>query len=156
MRIYLNCRDWRVGYYRGPHHHHLCPLPCLTLRVRRRPQTGSLTPLIEGGSTPPITLDELVADAQLAVAETNWADPAEALTTQAYLTQLQQCLPASHQLAMCSIGGFDVPVLAIGTPEGTWTICVPGVGSTHSPDLASAGVAAWILLQTSVRDRTTT
>lgn len=153
MHILVDRRDWRVGYYRGPQHHHLCLLPCLTLRVRRRVGSDP-PPLMEGGSTSPITIDELVADAQLAVADTDWADPAEALSTQNYLAQLQQSLPVSHQLSMCRIGGFDVPVLAIGAPDGSWTVCAIGVGSVHSPDLARAGVAAWALLQTSARDRT--
>lgn len=38
MAVYLDFRDWWVGYYRGPHHHYACPLPCLVIRWPRRGQ----------------------------------------------------------------------------------------------------------------------
>ncbi|HEY5848253.1 MAG TPA: hypothetical protein VIT42_15815 [Microlunatus sp.] len=88
-----------------------------------------------------------VADARTAIAETDWADPAEAFSTQSFLTRLQSSLPTSHQLGMCHITGLDQPVLAVAGSDGTWTICVPGVGATVSVDLTVAAGAAWELLE---------
>ena len=31
-RIYFDFADWWVGYYRGPNHHYVCPLPTLVIR----------------------------------------------------------------------------------------------------------------------------
>lgn len=31
--IYLDRNDWWVGYYRGSHHHYICPLPTLVIRI---------------------------------------------------------------------------------------------------------------------------
>jgi hypothetical protein len=36
LRLYLDPRDWWVGYYRGEEHHYLCVLPTLVLRWDRR------------------------------------------------------------------------------------------------------------------------
>lgn len=36
IRAYRDTRDWWIGYYRGPHHHYVCPLPTLVIRWRRR------------------------------------------------------------------------------------------------------------------------
>ena len=88
-----------------------------------------------------------VADAHTAIAETDWADPADAFSTQSYLTRLQSSLPTSHQLGMCHITGLDRPVLAVAGSDGTWTIGIPGVGATVSVDLTAAVVAAWELLE---------
>lgn len=35
-RIYLDFRDWWIGYYRGEDHHYVCILPTLVIRWRRR------------------------------------------------------------------------------------------------------------------------
>jgi hypothetical protein len=35
-RVYFDFRDWWIGYYRGPNHHYVCPLPCLVVRWPRR------------------------------------------------------------------------------------------------------------------------
>jgi hypothetical protein len=35
VRIYFDFNDWWVGYYRGPNHHYVCPLPTLVIRWRR-------------------------------------------------------------------------------------------------------------------------
>ena len=87
------------------------------------------------------------ADAHTAIAETDWADPAEAFSTQSFITRLQSSLPTSHQLSMCHITGLGRPVLAVAGSDGTWTICVPGVGATVSVDLTVAAGAAWELLE---------
>ena len=34
--IYIDTADWWIGYYRGPTHHSVCPLPTLVLRWQRR------------------------------------------------------------------------------------------------------------------------
>ena len=34
-RIYFDFRDWWIGYYRGPNHHYICPLPTLVIRWPR-------------------------------------------------------------------------------------------------------------------------
>ena len=34
-KLYLDLRDWWVGYYRGAHHHYVCVLPTLVLRWPR-------------------------------------------------------------------------------------------------------------------------
>lgn len=40
MKVYLDFNDWWVGYYRGPNHHYICPLPTLVLRVDRKQRVG--------------------------------------------------------------------------------------------------------------------
>jgi hypothetical protein len=35
MTVYIEPRDWWVGYYRGDTHHYVCPLPCVVIRWRR-------------------------------------------------------------------------------------------------------------------------
>lgn len=87
-----------------------------------------------------------VADAHTAITETDWADPAEAFSTQSFITRLQSSLPTSHQLGMCHVTGLGRPVLAVAGSDGIWTICVPGVGATVSVDLTVAAGAAWELL----------
>lgn len=38
LRVYIDRRDWWVGYFRGRAHHYVCPLPTLVIRwPRRRP-----------------------------------------------------------------------------------------------------------------------
>lgn len=32
LRIYIDRRDWRIGYYRGDTHHYVCPLPTVVVR----------------------------------------------------------------------------------------------------------------------------
>lgn len=39
VRIYLDSRDWWVGYYRAEDYHYVCPLPCLVFRWARRGET---------------------------------------------------------------------------------------------------------------------
>lgn len=36
IRVYQDRDDWWVGYYRGPNHHYVCPLPTLVIRWPRR------------------------------------------------------------------------------------------------------------------------
>lgn len=36
VRIFTEPRDVWIGYYRGPNHHYVCPLPCLVVRWPRR------------------------------------------------------------------------------------------------------------------------
>jgi len=35
-KVYVEPRDWWVGYYRGDQHHYVCFLPCVVLRWNRR------------------------------------------------------------------------------------------------------------------------
>lgn len=35
VRIYVDFRDWWIGYYRGDEHHYVCVLPCLVIRWPR-------------------------------------------------------------------------------------------------------------------------
>ena len=35
IRVYVDLRDWWVGYYRSRTHHYVCPLPTLVVRWRR-------------------------------------------------------------------------------------------------------------------------
>lgn len=35
VRVYVEPRDWWIGYYRGETHHYACPLPCLVIRWRK-------------------------------------------------------------------------------------------------------------------------
>lgn len=39
MQVYIEPRDWWIGYYRGDTHHYVCPLPCVVIRWRRRAAT---------------------------------------------------------------------------------------------------------------------
>jgi|1186.fasta_scaffold61574_4 hypothetical protein len=36
LRVYVDRNDWWVGYYRGPGHHYVCPLPTVVIRWWRR------------------------------------------------------------------------------------------------------------------------
>lgn len=36
MRVYIDRADWWIGYYRGPNHHYVCPLPTVVIRWKRR------------------------------------------------------------------------------------------------------------------------
>lgn len=36
MKVYIEPADWWIGYYRGPNHHYVCPLPCIVIRWARR------------------------------------------------------------------------------------------------------------------------
>src|SRR3954468_19167615 len=130
MRVYIDTRDWWVGYYRGANHHYICPLPCLVVRIPRwanstlqirHAMTAAVhlpPPHRKAGRAVPITLEELVSDAPAAIAATDWADPRDAFSTQSYLRHLQSTLPASHQLALCEITlevGELEPVLAVAS-----------------------------------------
>jgi hypothetical protein len=35
LRVYVDLRDWWVGYYRGDRHHYVCPLPTVVIRWDR-------------------------------------------------------------------------------------------------------------------------
>ena len=35
MKVYIDTNDWWVGYYRGPNHHYVCPLPTVVVRWAR-------------------------------------------------------------------------------------------------------------------------
>ena len=32
MKVYIDTADWWLGYYRGPNHHYVCPLPTAVSR----------------------------------------------------------------------------------------------------------------------------
>lgn len=36
VRVYIDTRDWWIGYYGGPNHHYVCLLPTVVVRWRRR------------------------------------------------------------------------------------------------------------------------
>jgi hypothetical protein len=36
VKVYFDFNDWWVGYYRGPNHHYVCPLPTVVVRWKRR------------------------------------------------------------------------------------------------------------------------
>jgi len=36
MGVYIDFRDWWIGYFRGEAHHYVCVLPCLVIRWPRR------------------------------------------------------------------------------------------------------------------------
>lgn len=36
MSIYIDRADWWIGYYRGPNHHYVCPVPTVVIRWARR------------------------------------------------------------------------------------------------------------------------
>jgi hypothetical protein len=46
MSVYIEPRDWWIGYYRGDTHHYVCLLPCVVIRWERR-----FRPTIEGGAS---------------------------------------------------------------------------------------------------------
>lgn len=35
VKVYLDLRDWWIGYYRGDTHHYVCVLPTLVIRWSR-------------------------------------------------------------------------------------------------------------------------
>lgn len=35
MKVYLDLRDWWIGYYRGDDHHYVCVLPTVVVRWQR-------------------------------------------------------------------------------------------------------------------------
>jgi hypothetical protein len=35
MKVYRDPNDWWIGYYRGPNHHYVCPLPTVVIRWSR-------------------------------------------------------------------------------------------------------------------------
>ena len=41
VKVYIDTSDWWVGYYRGPSHHYVCPLPTVVIRWRRRTRVRS-------------------------------------------------------------------------------------------------------------------
>lgn len=152
MRVYLDSRDWRVGYYRGTDHHYFCPLPCLVIRISRRTTPGRQAcetgRLRAAAVMTPITIEELVADAHRAVAETDWADEGAGLSTESYLASLQASLLASHQLKISELNGLGRPAFAVAGPgsSSTWTVCVPGIGPAPCSDLTDASAVADDLL----------
>ena len=40
LRVYIEPRDWWIGYYRGDTHHYVCPLPTIVVRWKRRIPAG--------------------------------------------------------------------------------------------------------------------
>ena len=34
--VYIEPRDWWIGYYRGDRHHYVCPLPTVVIRWPRK------------------------------------------------------------------------------------------------------------------------
>jgi hypothetical protein len=36
VNVYIEPRDWWIGYYRGDGYHYVCPLPTVVIRWRRR------------------------------------------------------------------------------------------------------------------------
>ena len=151
MRVYLDSRDWWVGYYRGTDHHYFCPLPCLVIRIRRRTTPGRQAcetgRLRAAAVMAPITIEELVVDAHRAVAETDWADEGAGLSTESYLECLQATLLASHQLRISDLDGLGRPAFAVAEPHNsTWTVCVPGIGSAPCRNLTDAPEVAEDLL----------
>lgn len=36
IKVYRDYADWWIGYYRGPNHHYVCPLPTMVIRWKRR------------------------------------------------------------------------------------------------------------------------
>lgn len=39
--VYIDHRDWWVGYYRGDFHHYVCLVPTVVFRWRRASHEGS-------------------------------------------------------------------------------------------------------------------
>lgn len=37
MKIYIDTRDWWIGWYRGDRFHYVCPLPAVVIRWARTP-----------------------------------------------------------------------------------------------------------------------
>lgn len=40
VRLYIDERDWWVGYYRAPERHYVCVLPTVVVRWPRKPSNG--------------------------------------------------------------------------------------------------------------------
>jgi len=36
VKVYIEPADWWIGYYRGPNHHYVCPVPLVVIRWPRR------------------------------------------------------------------------------------------------------------------------
>jgi hypothetical protein len=36
VAVYIDLRDWWVGYYKGPLGHYICLLPTVVIRIRRK------------------------------------------------------------------------------------------------------------------------
>lgn len=51
MRVYLEPRDWWIGYYRGAVYHYVCVLPCVVIRWKRR----NPVPLLCSSTAPRLT-----------------------------------------------------------------------------------------------------
>jgi hypothetical protein len=32
LKVYVEPRDWWIGYFRGDEYHYVCPLPCVVVR----------------------------------------------------------------------------------------------------------------------------
>lgn len=49
MKVYFDFNDWWIGYYRGPNHHYVCPIPTVVLRWKRRvlPPASTTPPWID-------------------------------------------------------------------------------------------------------------
>jgi hypothetical protein len=41
MKVYFDFNDWWIGYYRGPNHHYVCPLPTVVIRWPRATGGGA-------------------------------------------------------------------------------------------------------------------
>jgi hypothetical protein len=37
ISVYVDRRDWWIGYYRGDDYNYVCPLPCLVVKWPRKP-----------------------------------------------------------------------------------------------------------------------
>lgn len=44
VTVYQDLADWWVGYYRGPNHHYVCPLPTVVIRWPRHDPAGRWRP----------------------------------------------------------------------------------------------------------------
>lgn len=153
VQVYLDRRDWWIGYYRGATHHYVCPLPCLVIRVRRARYARATRSEVAGAAVDQdralvaVECEDLVAEGHAAIAATDWADRADAFSTQSYLAHLQASLPANRQLVMFHITHLPRPAFAVAAPDGSWTVCVPGVGAARSAHHAETGCVAWDLIQ---------
>ncbi len=66
MRVYFDFNDWWIGYYRGPNHHYVCPVPSVVLRWQRK-SPWDCTCMTDPGRTCPVHEDPTQADEQAQV-----------------------------------------------------------------------------------------
>lgn len=59
LRVYLDFRDWWIGYYRGDDHHYFCPFFTVVIRWNRKSKINPKTdyglfqfPIIESSAVP--------------------------------------------------------------------------------------------------------